>query len=307
MNKNYILLNRLAMVIAATVLLFAAATKYIMIMTAPIISVSFSQSREFMLISIFLTTGLGIWLVCGLFRKAAHLLAILAYSVFVLDNIYKIVIGSASCGCFGRVEVSPWITIFAVNIPILLLLFIFRPVGEKLLPPPFPKAAHFFAAAIPTFLLLALIVYTALAFEPPKATDNYRLVDHQSWIGSEFEMLSQIDVADELRSGFCLVLFYHNDCPNCREAVPVYSRMYDDFFADDDTTKIAFIEMPPYGNPAESPVPPDTQCITGTLDTTIKWYAASPLLVVIEDGVVLRSWDYVVPLTFDELMEGVFE
>ena len=306
-SKAYIITNRIVMYLAAVILLFAATTKYIMVMSVPVLSAGFFQSREFIIINIFLTTGLGIWLLCGLFIKAAHLLAILAYSVFALDNLYKILIGSASCGCFGRVEVNPWLTLLAINIPMLILLVSFRPVGEKLFPPPFPKASHFFGTAIPTFLLLAVLVYSSLTFTPSVSTETYRLVDHDSWVGTEFEMLLQIDVADELREGFCIILFYNNDCPNCREAVPIYSNMYDEMFSGDGSTKIAFIEKPPYGNPADSPVPSDTQCITGKLDTTLKWYAASPLLVVIEDGIVLKSWDYEVPLDFDELMEGVFK
>lgn len=306
-QKNRLILNRIVMWIAGLVLLFAATTKYLMIMNAPILSKSFWQSRDFFLIHIFLTTGLGIWLLCGLFRKAAWLLSVLTFTVFILDTGYKIAIGAASCGCFGRVELNPWITMLAINVPIMALLLCFRPSGEKLLPPPWPRAAHFFGTAVPTFLLLALIVFTALSYTPPLETDEYKVIDHQGWVGSEFEMLEQIDVADSLHDGMCVVLFYHNDCPNCREAIPVYSEIYDEISSFGDTTKFAFIEMPPYGDPSDSPIPDDTQCITGRVDETKKWYAATPLLVVIEDGVVLKSWESEVPMDFDTLMESVFE
>lgn len=306
-HKTQLLLNRMVMAVASAVLLFAAVTKYWMVMTEPVLPVRFWESREFYIIHIFLITGLAIWLVCGLFRKAAWLLAITAFTVFIFDTLYKAIVGEVSCGCFGRVQVNPWLTLFAINVPVLILLLAFRPRGEKLLPPSWPSAKHFFAVAIPTFILLGVIVFTAIKFVPPTETHDYKVVDHQAWVGTELEMLSQIDVADSLREGFCLILFYHNDCPNCREAIPVYSQMYDEILAQGDPAKFAFIEMPPYGDPAQSPVPVDTKCITGFLDDTKRWYAATPLLVVTEDGIVLKSWEAEVPMDFDTLMESVFE
>ncbi len=305
--KTKLMINRLVMAIAAAILLFAAITKYSMIMTEPILSRGFWESRDFFIIHIFLTTGLGIWLVCGLFRKAAWLLALMAFTVFIGDTLYRGIIGEVSCGCFGRVVVDPWLTLFAINVPMVVLLLLFRPIGEKLLPPPWPSARHFFAVAIPTFILLGVILFTAFNYLPPAQTDQYKVIDHQEWIGTEFEMLRQIDVADSLRDGLCLVLFYHNDCPTCREAIPVYSQMYDEITAEGNTTKIAFIEMPPYGAATDTPIPVDSRCIAGRLDDTMKWYAATPLLVVIEDGIVIKSFEYEVPLDFDSLMESIFE
>lgn len=306
-QKTKILLNRCVMALASAILLFAAATKYLMIMTEPVLSLGFWGSRDFLIINIFLTTGLGIWLVCGLFRKAAWLLAIIAFFVFILDTAYKGVVGAASCGCFGQVEMNPWLTLLAINLPMLVLLLAFRPLGEKLLPPPWPSIKHFCGVAVPTFILLGVILFTAFGYEPPRETPSYKIVDHEGWIGTDFEMLSQIDVADSLRHGLCVILFYHNDCPNCREAIPVYSRMYDEITAQGNEAIFAFIEMPPYGASEDSPVPPGTNCITGRLDNTKKWYAATPLLVITEDGIVLKSFEYEVPMDFDSLMQSIFE
>ncbi len=305
--KTKIMMNRLVMAVASAVLLFAAVTKYWMIMTEPILSRGFWESRDFFIIHVFLTTGLAIWLVCGLFRKASWLLVIAAFTVFIGDTFYRAIVGEVSCGCFGRVVVDPWVTLFAINLPIIVLLLLFRPAGEKLLPPPWPSARHFFGVAVPTFILLGVILFTAFNYLPPAQTDQYKVVDNQEWIGTEFEMLSQIDAADSLRDGLCVILFYHNDCPNCREAIPVYSQIYDEITAEGNTTIIAFIEMPPYGDASDSPIPEDSQCITGRLDDTKKWYAATPLLVVIEDGIVIKSFEYEVPLDFDSLMESIFE
>jgi hypothetical protein len=48
-------------------------------------------------------------------------------------TLYKAITGAASCGCFGSVQVNPWITLFAIDLPALLALSIFR--RKSVMPP----------------------------------------------------------------------------------------------------------------------------------------------------------------------------
>lgn len=305
-KKTQSSISMVVMAIASIVLLFASATKYWMIMTKPTLSLNFWDSREFIIIQIFLTTGLGIWLICGLFRKAGWLLAVLAFIVFILDSTYKGIVGADSCGCFGEVAVNPWVTVFAINLPILALLLIFRPKHEKLLPPPFPSAKHFFSVAIPTFILLGAIVISTLAYEPPQKSAKYAIVDHEGWIGTEFEMLSQIDIAESLSDGLCVIMFYRINCSVCHEMMPIYIKMNEQAKLSGMQASFAFIQMPPYGDTPQE-IQHQTECLTGTLDESKKWYTATPLLVVIEDKIVLKSWENEIPASFDELLEAIFQ
>jgi len=124
----------------------------------PIISEGFWESWEFFVIQIPLELGLGIWLLCGLFRKAGWLLGLISFGGFIIVTAGKVISGAESCGCFGTVTVDPLITLLTMDVPLFVLLAIFRPKGQKLLPPPWPSAKHFFGVAIPTFILLAVVV-----------------------------------------------------------------------------------------------------------------------------------------------------
>jgi len=126
----------------------------------------FWESYEFFLIQIPLEFALGVWLVCGLFRKAAWLAGTLCYLGFVGVTLAKALLGFESCGCFGQIHVDPWISLFAIDVPLFLLLAIFRPKGVKLLPPPWPNLFYLLLVAVPTIGLMVVAPSALVALRP---------------------------------------------------------------------------------------------------------------------------------------------
>ena len=76
--------NKIVMTIAGAFLIVAATLKSHQLLTEPIISKGFWESWLFFVIQIPLEFGLGIWLVCGLFRKVAWLLGTIAFGGFIV-------------------------------------------------------------------------------------------------------------------------------------------------------------------------------------------------------------------------------
>ena len=324
--------SKIVMTAAGLVLIIASVLKSHQLLTEPIISKGFWESWQFFLIQIPLELGLGIWLVCGLFRKAAWLLGVLSFGLFIGVTLQKGLTGAESCGCFGRVHVNPWITFSAMDVPFFVLLLIFRPKGEKLLPPPWPSARHFFGVAIPTFILLPALVLVLAFNKPPEKTDKYEVIKPQDWAKKEavtakpviekpadrnqpaqpkitreteeWPMLKHIDVADSLRNGVVVVLLYHWDCPNCREAIRKYNKMCSELGGGEGSMRFAFIEIPPYGQEKDNPVPQDTSCLKGRLDSSKQWYITTPLVVLIENGTVIKSWEVQAP-NLDQIFEAI--
>ena len=305
--------NILVMWITGIVLLFATAMKIHQLLTEPIISKGFWESWEFFLIQIPLELGLGIWLVCGLFRKAAWLLGTIAFGGFIIVTLYKGLIGAESCGCFGVVHVNPWITLFVMDVPIFILLAIFRPKGEKLLPPPWPNAVHFFAIAIPTFILLPTIEYVLITNKQVKPTVNdwiwpkITITDANTSAEQRpqdlWPMLEYIDIKEQLQNGLWVVLLYHDDCPDCKEAMPLYEQMHDSLAGND--INFAFVEMPPYGGTTQPLVNSETKVTCGRLNDKKKWFLQSPVVVIIDNGRVLKAWEGEAP-GLDELLDAAF-
>jgi hypothetical protein len=301
--------NQIVVVVAGLVLIVASVLKIHQLLTEPIISKGFWESWEFFLIQIPLELGLGIWLVCGLFRKAAWMVAVLAFGLFIAVTLQKGLIGAESCGCFGRVKVNPWITLLAIDIPLFLGLVIFRPKGLKLLPPPWPSARHFFGVAIPTFIVIGVIMPVLIFNKPPDKTDKYEVIRPTEWISpdenhKEWSMLKHIDIASSLRSNIAIVVLYSAECDTCHKAIPLYDQMGRDMAGNEDSIRFAFVEIPPYASEKDDIVPVDTPCLRGRLDSSKKWYVQTPLVVVVQDGVVVKFWEAETP-QLNEILDAV--
>ena len=108
-------------------LLIAAVLKGLQLLTEPVANSDIWSYRPFLILTVELELALAIWLLSGLFKKAAWLGALVCFSFFSIITLYKAVTGAASCGCFGSVHVNPWITLFAIDLPGVIALAIFRP------------------------------------------------------------------------------------------------------------------------------------------------------------------------------------
>jgi hypothetical protein len=293
--------NKIVMFIAGAVLIIASALKIHQLLTEPVISAGFWESWLFTVIQIPLELGLGIWLVSGLFRKAGWLLSLVAFTGFIGITIAKWWTGAASCGCFGVVLVKPWITLTAIDMPLFVLLAIFRPRGESAfggLLLPWPSAKHFFGVAIPTFLILAAIVPVLVFNKPPDVTDKYEVVKPETWPAgnnadpndptAKWPLLKHIDIADKISAGFVVAFLYHYDCPECRQAIPQFEQI--NHILSGNGVPVAFIEIPPYGPAGENPVKPDTGCLSGKIDESKKWYVKTPLITLLKNGCVASYW-----------------
>ena len=164
-------INKLIMTVAGLLLIVAAAMKMQQLLASCVPSwqtnpLGFWESYEFFLIQIPLEFALGVWMASGLFRKAAWIAGTLAFFGFIFVTIFKVVTGAESCGCFGQIHVDPRITLWAMDIPIFLLLAIFRPKGTKLLPPPWPNTFYMLAVAVPTIGIMVLSAPAMVTFKP---------------------------------------------------------------------------------------------------------------------------------------------
>jgi len=163
--------NKIIMTLAGLLLIIAAGLKFHEMIATCVPSwrenpTGFWESYESFLIQIPLEFALGAWLLSGLFRKAAWIAGTLAYFGFIFVTIFKIITGAESCGCFGQITMDPKITLFAMDIPIFLLLVIFRPKGYKLLPPPWPKPLYMLTIAVPVLAVMALAAPVMITLQP---------------------------------------------------------------------------------------------------------------------------------------------
>ncbi len=303
--------------ILAIVLLAAAVLKGWQLLTEPVANNNIWSYRPFLILTVEFELALAIWLLSGLFKKAAWLVTLLCFSAFSAITLYKGITGAESCGCFGSVHVNPWITLFAIDLPAVIALSIFRPglslrsilafplallsfpwkresiktIGRNLLGP-LPSVPRF---VVTVFLAVIVLGISApiLAFnEPPQITSRYEVLEPETWVGQKLPILEHIDIADSLKTGTWLILLYHYDCPDCDTAVPMYEQMARELEGNEDFLQIALIAVPPYG---QGPVNESCPCTLGRLAETKEWFVTTPAVALLTDGRVTSAWEEKAP------------
>jgi len=311
--------NDIVTSLLGVLLIIAAVLKGWQLLSEPIVDESIWTSRPFLILTVEFELALGIWLLSGLFKKAAWLAAITCFGVFSLVTLYKGITGAESCGCFGKVHVNPWITLFAIDLPAVIALALFRSglsfrlrlsflrkresvkhlIADLLTPA--PSLGRF---TITTCLILITLGATApiLAFnEPPKITSRYEVLEPENWVGKKLPILEYIDIAESLKEGTWLIFLYHYDCPDCARAIPRYEEIARDLAGNEDFLRIALIAVPPYGR---STVSQNCPCTLGRLGETKEWFVTTPAVALLTAGKVTSVWEEKAP-NFDTIVRDM--
>jgi len=298
--------NNIVLKILGLLLLAGAVLKGHELLTTPMANVDIWSNRYFLIFVVEFELSLSIWLLSGLFKRASWLVTLGCFSLFCCITLYKGLTGAASCGCFGNVHVNPWITLFAIDLPAVVLLALFRPKMEmqrvlhiphwlEPLPNPITLGVVFVLG------LSAIAVSSPLLIlnEPAMATTEYEVLEPETWIGKELPILEHIDIGNQLKTGNWLVVLYHHDCPACAEAIPKIEQMVRDLKGNKGFLQFALVEVPPYAQANSTPISQDSYCILGKLDAGKEWFVTTPVSVCIQGGIVRESWEEDVPIPED--------
>ncbi len=109
------------------VLLAAAGLKGHGLALGPLAQDSFLASPRLQIATIQVEVLLGLWLLSGWAMRAARVVAIGFFGIMAAVSLYLALAGQASCGCFGRLTVSPWLTL-ALDVTAVAALAVWRPV-----------------------------------------------------------------------------------------------------------------------------------------------------------------------------------
>ena len=298
------LANNIVLKLLGMLLLIAAVLKGWQLLTEPVANNDIWTYRPFLVLMVEFELALAIWLLSGLFKKAAWLVSLLCFSAFSAITLYKGITGAESCGCFGSVHVNPWITLFAIDLPAVLSLSIFRP-GLSFPPAlsflrkqesmkalivefltPLPSAPRFAMTAFLTIAILGISTPILAFNEPPQITSRYEVLEPKTWVGKKLPILEHIDIAESLKKGTWLVLLYHYDCTDCGIAIPKYEQMARELEGNEDFLRIALIAVLPYG---EGPASENCPCTLGRLAETKEWFVTTPAVALLTDGNVTSA------------------
>ncbi|MBX3377834.1 MAG: hypothetical protein KF678_12625 [Phycisphaeraceae bacterium] len=261
----------------AAVLLFAASAKLASV-------VALGTMTYWVVGQILVEAFLACWLVTGKREWLAVRVACLCFGVFLIAAIGMGVAGSSSCGCFGALKSNPWGTASLDLVVISGLAFLIAKERE-LQPSSRPGmvirgvgGALLVTGAAGVFILTSPLRLdaTGLAEARPGAVI---FIDPTQWIGKRCPLLEHIGVSANLDHGEWKLVLFHHDCPDCQQVVEKYH---------DDSSRVAFLEIPPHGDRKESE---RAHGVWGKLDDGRNWFAETPMVIELRDGVVTGVQD----------------
>jgi hypothetical protein len=290
-------------VLLAAVLLTAAALKAYQLATEPVAGHGLLDSRWLLMATVEFELLFGIWLLSGSLPKPTWAAALICFSLFACVSLYKGMAGEASCGCWGRVAVSPWWTgIF--DLAIVMALLRWQPSAASPLPPGEGKGEGALSAisvvrravgVLAIWLLIgvpaavAMGSYTSITLSDAGdiiGDDKIVVLEPEEWVGKRFPLLDYIDIGDKLKDGEWFVILYHYDCPKCQEAI---KKLVHEMLVKGKRTHVALIEVPPYGETQSYISLTEVGFWLGRLSSEREWFVITPTQLQLERGIIVES------------------
>jgi hypothetical protein len=293
---------RWATPLVALVLLVAALLKAHQLATEPVFGISLLESRWLLVGVVQYELFLAFWLLSGLFSRTAWWFAIGTFGLFAVVSGAKALAGEPTCGCFGQVPTSPWLSL-AINFVAILALAGRRltarwtdvdacrmPLSRQDAQPngdPGMAGAGGLRWLCATWIL-AGACFAAIAISKP-ATDelpgigrrvgDFVIIQPDRMVGHSFTLARYIDIGEQLNRGRWLVVLYRADCSDCAR---VLSRHNQEHFHIAFSGNVALVSVPPHATnkpPVRSP-----STLYGALSETTEWIIQTPSFVEVQNG-----------------------
>jgi hypothetical protein len=217
--------------------------------------------------------------------------------VFAIFGVYAIALalgGRRSCGCFGVVEINPWIT-GSFDLLLATILYWSRSAVRKTFPPGLRLMV------VGSCLVLAITCCIAVAANSTKQTQTVSsekllidasrklvVLEPDSWKGSTFPLAAFINEGTQLMNGDWVVVLYHADCSDCQKAIPAYERMAE-ANSGKSAIHLAFIALSERDREAGRSLFHSIIPMHGQLASSHHWFTATPVTLHISDGKVTNT------------------
>jgi hypothetical protein len=226
-------------------------------------------------------------LIAGIEKQWTWLLSLLAFIVFAFISLMKGLSGESSCGCFGTVTINPWITM-GFDLLIVTLLLVFRERFDWSLPS--LDKRKILTVSVIWFILAGTSLFFMLSLkESSHATlgtilegfgdKSIMRLAPELWKDKIFPLSSRFIMpndSDILLKGMWTVLLIHTDCKRCLQLMKDLEEQ--------NTERVVIVVVPSQPNEEI----PDTDFPIFVLDNNNDWFAETPCIIRLNDGVCVE-------------------
>lgn len=261
----------------ALILFVAASLKAYQLQSLPFLFDSPIESRTLNVLAIVVEYAASVWLITQIGVKYSRVFAILMFFVFLLFALRSLFRGESSCGCFGNVTVHP---VFTVLIDIFALILLVNwngklaiSVRQQLLVSIVPVVMS--VVMIGNIFAREVVIFDGLHSPTEK---SIVLLEPSAFSGKSFPLADYLTPMSgqkpALERDHWKVVFVRDDCPDCDR----YIRSLDGAEGPH-----ALVLLPPIKSKSRTDTPNIKWFM---LSDEFDWFAQTPLIVELHDGVV---------------------
>lgn len=275
------------------ILLVASVLKGYQLATEPVPEADLFTSRWFLASVVEFELFFSLWLLSGLYLRATRVAALTCFLAFAGVSLYQGLSGQASCGCFGKIPVSPWY-MFVFDVIALAALWFSRP-GESWSPTLRSHPVRFATILGIWILAGAGAARAMMSFTPTMLTaegsfsgeSQIVVLEPETWKGERFPLLKHVESGEEFSRGSWTVLLYHHNCSVCKELIGEYHRQARASLGKSSAIRIGMIEIPPYGDSSLHSQAGGSTFRYTRLSEAKEWFVKTPVVVQLEGGQVV--------------------
>jgi len=260
-----------AQIPVALLLLVAAALK------CEELAVSLESNRLLSGLQVVVEISVAVWLMSGYRQKAAQTVGQGMVLIFLFAASSKLLSGAESCGCFGRMEVSPIVTAALDFVSLILLTFWTindhcQAHGKVRLSLAIIAAATLSGVSLNYIYSFGPVDFDSFGEYLPE--NRTIVLRPEEWKGRSLPIMDFIEDSSELAAGEWAVVLYHADCKQCEQLLSKSDEI-------SGNVKLAFVEVPPHKMPR---MKNRGDLRWHTLDDTYSWFVQTPALFRLHNG-----------------------
>jgi uncharacterized membrane protein YphA (DoxX/SURF4 family) len=262
----------------ACLLIFAAGTKTWQLATSPSLGEGLLHARWFNIFVVEFELAFAIWLLFGMLPRVTYWATVGLFTNFAVVSLYKGLSGEVSCGCFGAVQVNPWLTTTLDVVIVVALLCCWKSAELA------TEALQIKKVILATVLWSIVASISLHAFYSVKIDDlsalgtefigadgrKTILLEPEKWSNGEFPILQYIEpkeVRALLKTGDWMVVLYRHDCSQCEKTISELKSK--------GASKVVCVEVPPYGESGKVPA----GFVCAKLKDTLLWFVETPVVI----------------------------
>lgn len=227
---------------------------------------------------------LALWLVSGFASRAARIVTLGCFAVFAGVTLFRGLRGDASCGCFGALSVSPWVTL-GLDLVVIGLLVAWNPIAA-----PVPRWRWGLTAAVGALSLGAALVLGQI-WRPATldgdgivaSPGGWVVLEPAKWMGKKLPLLPHLSPPAGLAEGRWTVLLYKHGCPACVQAAARFGKTDG---GEGEGRRLGLVELPPYGAAGHLRETEARGVELMRLSEAHDWFAQTPVYIDLVEGVV---------------------